>query len=232
MGVTFDVIIFNMNGECYDDNAAVQEFHTAGYDQRSFYTTFGDQSTDAVQNLFLRSIAHRGDDGYDTTAGNVTSWSYRTNNHMVRAIDWNSVPADREVPSRNGGAPRTCNVLNDMAATYPMSITGSNLSFESLTVDTQLGTPQPIKPISKILVSLQTDKTRRLTVGDEDPISSYRVRARDEDDVDYYGFVKSSGDWRVVDKKGKECKSDVIEIQTDPVTHEQVVVGKKAGTAT
>lgn len=185
VGVTFDVIIFNMNGECYDDNAA----------------------------------------------GNVTSWSYRTNNHMVRAIDWNSVLADREVPSRNGGAPRTCNVLNDMAATYPMSITGSNLSFESVTVDTQLGTPQPIKPISKILVSLQTDKTRRLTVGDEDPISSYRVRARDEDDVDYYGFVKSSGDWRVVDKKGKECKSDVIEIQTDPVTHEQVVVGKKAGTA-
>lgn len=231
VGVTFDVIIFNMNGECYDDNAAVQEFHTAGYDQRSFYTTFGDQSTDAVQNLFLRSIAHRGDDGYDTTAGNVTSWSHRTNNHMVRAIDWNSVLADREVPSRNGGAPRTCNVLNDMAATYPMSITGSNLSFESVTVDTQLGTPQPIKPISKILVSLQTDKTRRLTVGEEDPISSYRVRARDEDDVDYYGFVKSSGDWRVVDKKGKECKSDVIEIQTDPVTHEQVVVGKKAGTA-
>lgn len=89
VGVTFDVIIFNMNGECYDDNAAVQEFHTAGYDQRSFYTTFGDQSTDAVQNLFLRSIAHRGDDGYDTTAGNVTSWSHRTNNHMVRAIDWN-----------------------------------------------------------------------------------------------------------------------------------------------
>lgn len=68
-------------------------------------------------------------------------------------------------------------------------------------------------------------------MGKEDPISSYRVRARDEDDVDYYGFVKSSGDWRVVDKKGKECKSDVIEIQTDPVTHEQVVVGKKAGTA-
>lgn len=231
VGVTFDVIIFNMNGECYDDNAAVQEFHTAGYDQRSFYTTFGDQSTDAVQNLYLRSVAHRGDDGYDTTAGNVTSWSHRTNNHMVRAIDWNSVLADREVPSRNGGAPRTCNVLNDMAATYPMSITGSNLSFESVTVDTQLGTPQPIKPISKILVSLQTDKTRRLTVGEEDPISSYRVRARDEDDVDYYGFVKSSGDWRVVDKKGKECKSDVIEIQTDPVTHEQVVVGKKAGTA-
>ncbi len=90
-----------------------------------------------------------------------------------------------------------------------------------------MGTPQPIKPVAKILVSLQTDKTRRLTVGDEDPISSYRVRARDEDDVDYYGFVKSSGDWRVVDKKGKEWKSDVIEIQTDPVTHEQVVVGKR-----
>lgn len=92
-----------------------------------------------------------------------------------------------------------------MAATYPMSITGSNLSFESVTVDTQLGTPQPIKPISKILVSLQTDKTRRLTVGDEDPISSYRVRARDEDDVDYYGFVKSSGDWRVVDKRARNA---------------------------
>ncbi|MFR7669632.1 MAG: hypothetical protein ACLU0O_01635 [Collinsella sp.] len=95
VGVTFDVIIFNMNGECYDDNAAVQEFHTAGMTSaRSIH--FGDQSTDAVQNLFLRSIAHRGDDGYDTTAGNVTSWSYRTNNHMVCAIDWNSVLADRE----------------------------------------------------------------------------------------------------------------------------------------
>ena len=44
------------------------------FDNKSeFYTTFGNQSTDAVQNLFLRSIAHRGDDGYDTTAGNVTS---------------------------------------------------------------------------------------------------------------------------------------------------------------
>ena len=231
VGVSFNVIIFNMNGECYDDNALVQEFHTAGYDQRSFSTTFGDDSTDAVQNLYLRAIAHRGDDGYDNSMGNVTSWSHRSNNHMVSAIDWNSVLADREVPSRNGGAPRTCNVLNDMASTYPMSITGSNLSFESVTVDSQLGTPQPIKPISKITVALQTDKTRKLKVGESDSISSYRVRAKDEDDVDYYGFVKTSGEWRVVDKKGKECPSDVIEIQTDPVTHEQEVVAKKAGTA-
>ncbi|MFR2627518.1 MAG: hypothetical protein ACLS89_08410 [Collinsella sp.] len=228
VGVTFDVIIFNMNGECYDDNAAVQEFHTAGYDQRSFYTTFGDQSTDAVQNLFLRSIAHRGDDGYDTTAGNVTSWSHRTNNHMVRHRLVFGL-ADREVPSRNG-APRTCNVLNDMAATYPMSITGSNLSFESVTVDTQLGTPQPIKPISKILVSLQTDKTRRLTVGEEDPSLPIGVRARDEDDVDYYGFVKSSGDWR----GGQEGQGMQVRRHRDPdrPCHPRASRGgKKAGTA-
>ncbi len=135
----FDVIIFNMNGECYDDNAAVQEYHTAGYDQRSFYTTFGDQSTDAVQNLFLRSIAHRGDDGYDTTAGNVTSWSYRTNNHMVRAIDWNSVLADREVPSRNGGARARATCSMTWPRPIPCPLRVPICSFESVTVDTQIG---------------------------------------------------------------------------------------------
>lgn len=231
LGVSFNVIIFGMNGECYDDNAAVQEFHTAGYDQRSFSTSFGDDSTDAVQGLYLRSVAHRGDAGYDKSAGKVTSWSYHTNNHMVDAVDWDSVLADREVPSRNGGAPRLNNVHGAITSTYPMSITGATLDYNTTTVDTQLDTPLPTLPISKITLALQRDRIRTIKVGESDPIWSYRVHAKDSEDVDYYGFVQNSGEWRVVDKSGKECKSNVISIEKDPVTHEQRVIGKKAGKA-
>ena len=231
VGISFNVVIFGMNGECYDDNAAVQEFHTAGYDQRSFSTTFGDATTDAVQNLYLRSSVHRGDEGYDKSMGNVTSWSHRTNNHMVDAIDWDSVLADREVPSRNGGAPRLGSVIGPMSSTYPMSITGSKLDFTTTSVDTQLDTPLPILPISKITLALQRDRLRKLKVGETDPIWSYRVQAKNSKDVDYYGFVPNSGEWRVVDKTGKECKSKVISIEKDPVTHEQRVIAKMAGSA-
>lgn len=231
VGISFNVVIFNMNGECYDDNAAVQEFHTAGYDQRSFSTTFGDDTTDAVQSLYMRSIVHRGDNGYDGSVGKVDSWSHRSNNHMVNAIDWDSVLANRDVPSRGGGAPRLCDMIGSMSSTYPMSITGSKLNYETTSVDTQLDTPLPIMPISKITLALERNKLRTLYVGDSDPITSYRVHAKDAEDVDYYGFVKTSGEWRVVDKSGKECSSKVISINTDPVTHEQRVVAKKAGSA-
>ena len=231
MGVSFNVIIFGMNGECYDDDAAVQEFHTAGYDQRSFSTSFGDETTDAVQGLYLRSVAHRGDAGYDGSTGNVTSWSHRTNNHMVSAVDWDSVLADREVPSRNGGAPRLNKVHGAITTTYPMSIAGATLDYDTTSVDTQLDTPLPTLPISKITLALQRDRLRKLKVGETDPIWSYRVHAKDSEDVDYYGFVQNSGEWRVVDKTGKECKSKVVSIDTDPVTHEQRVIAKKAGKA-
>lgn len=231
VGISFNVVIFNMNGECYDDNAAVQEFHTAGYDQRSFSTTFGDDTTDAVQSLYMRSIVHRGDNGYDGSVGKVDSWSHRSNNHMVNAIDWDSVLANRDVPSRGGGAPRLCDMIGTMSATYPMSISGAKLNYETTSVDTQLDTPLPIMPISKITLALERNKLRTLHVGDNDPITSYRVHAKDAEDVDYYGFVKTSGEWRVVDKSGKECSSKVISIETDPVTHEQRVIAKKAGSA-
>ena len=58
-----------------------------------------------------------------------------------------------------------------------------------------------------------------------------RVSALDKDAVDYYGFVASSGEWKIVDAEGNEATSDVIDLVTDSVTHEQTVVAKAPGTA-
>jgi len=70
-----------------------------------------------------------------------------------------------------------------------------------------------------------------MNVGDSLPIYSYRVNAYDESMVPYYGFVKGWGEWKIVDARGNPTSSNVAVMTTDPVTHQQCVAAKAAGTA-
>ena len=231
VGITFKVSIFGINGELYDDNAAIMDMTSASYAHNSYCTTFGEDGSDAVENLYQRAVLNKGDSSYEQTHGQNVSWSSNDNWREITAIDWNQVLGDRTPPSDAGNAPNLSKVIGQMASTYPMSSLGARLSFESKDISTKLLGAQPIYPIEHIKVNYQTEKTKEMQVGDELPIQSYRVEALDKDYVPYYGFVASQGSWEVVDAKGSKCSSKVIKIAHDPVTKEQVVTALSPGEA-
>ncbi len=232
VGITFKVAIYSMNAEVYQDGVAVSEFSTAGYDQYTFCTLFGDAEgveSDANEALCQRAVVHRGDSGYEEAYGAVTTWGRYGQDKLVHAIDWDSVLA-----SRPGSAASVGERLDRMCTTYPMAVDVAAIGVAAHTVDTVLTDPEPIMPIASVLVEKQFERTKELQVGGELPIASItggRVRALDEMNVDYYGFDPVAGQWRIVDAAGNETTSEVAEVVTDAVTHEQTVVAKAPGTA-
>ena len=231
VGITFKVSIFGINGEFYDDNAAVQDMTSSSYAHNSFCTTFGEDGSDAMESLYQRAVVNRNDRSYDQTHGQNVSWSSNGNKHEVKAIDWNEVLGNRTPPSRDGSSLNLSQKVSEVASTYPMSALGAKICFDSKSVETSVPVATPIYPIKHISVDYQVDRTKKLEVGEEFAIQSYRVQALDQDYVPYYGFVPSQGTWEVVDSSGKKYESDVIEVQRDSVTKEQSVVALKPGTA-
>lgn len=232
VGITFKVAIYSLNSECYQDSGGVASFSTAGYDQYTFCTLFGggdSLTTDAQDALYMRAVEHVGEPSYEQAFGAVSTYGRYGHDKLISAIDWSSVLADH-----SNGSANMSGHLSDIVSTYPMSIDGATITIHAQSVDTVLMTAQPLYPIASIKVKWQFDRDKDMQVGDEMAISSTnvsRVSALDKDAVDYYGFVASSGEWKIVDAEGNEATSDVIDLVTDSVTHEQTVVAKAPGTA-
>ena len=238
VGITFKVAIYSLNSECYQDDVATAYIGTAGYDQYTFCTLFGDASTgldtDANESLRMRAIDHVSEPSYEQTYGGVSTYGRYGEDKLIHAIDWGSVLA-----TRSGSAADAGSRVERMSATYPMSVDGAAMKIHGSSVDTVLEDPQPLYPIKSVVVTWQVDRDKDLVVGGEFPLSSVnvtRIQALDYAAVDYYGFVPATGTWKVVDENGNDTNpdgspyvSDVIEIVDDEVTHEQTVVAKAPG---
>lgn len=239
VGLTYKVAIFSMCGTCYDDNAAVQQFDTAGYEQRSFVTLFGESATanDAVESLYQRADNHRSDSTYDETYGYVKGTNH-DNKVWCTTLNWTDI-ANYGAPSseHESGLKNAQTLITDLGKTYPMSTTGAATTVVQDSITTVEDSIQPIYPIAEVYIpwqgleDLNFDRAFHLTVGEEHSILSYRVKARDKDAVDYYGFVPSTGTWKIVDNNGNEDKnSEVAEMVYDKVTGAQTLVAKNPGT--
>ena len=240
VGITFKVAVYSINAECYQDDVACAYFSTAGYDQYTFCTLFGDAEglkTDAADALRMRAVDHVSEPSFESAYGAVTTWGRYGEDKLIHAIDWGSVLA----PRSNTAASVDSGRLERMTTTYPMSVDGASVSVQASSVDTVLQDPEPLYPIESIVVSCQFDRDKELRVGDDYALSSKnvnRIQALDWASVDYYGFVPSKGTWKVVDASGSDVNadgspyvSDVIEIVNDDVTHEQTIHAKAPGEA-
>lgn len=237
VGITFKVAIFSMCGTCYDDNAAVQQFNTAGYEQRSFVTLFGGSTdaSDAGESLYLRADKHLGDISYDTTYG-CTQGTNDDGDVWCTALDWSTIVGYGAPSSSESGLKGGSTLIDALDSRYPKSDTGASMSVVSDSISTVQGEAMPILPIGSVYIPWQLDnnwsldRTFELALGDTLPISSYRVKATDTDNVPYYGFVPTLGTWKIVDSTGKEATSSVARMVYDSVTGSQTLEATGEGT--
>lgn len=236
VGVTYRVAIFSMCGTCYDDNAAVQQFNTAGYEQRSFVTLFGGSTdaSDAGESLYLRADKHLGDTSYDTTYG-CTRGTNDDGEVWCTALDWSTIVGYGAPSSSESGLKGGSTLIAALDSRYPKSDTGASMSVVSDSISTVQGEAMPILPIGSVYIPWQLDnnwsldRTFELALGETLPISSYRVKANDTDNVPYYGFIPTLGTWKIVDSTGKEATSSVAKMVYDSVTGSQTLEATAEG---
>lgn len=99
VAITYKVAIFSLSGVVYDDNAAVQSFHTSGYRQNHFSTIFGSSSekggTTAMDNLYNRAVRYTTTPNYEQSYGQTVGWSEKRNDGSAPAklngLNWNDI---------------------------------------------------------------------------------------------------------------------------------------------
>lgn len=237
VGISYKVAIFSMCGTCYDDNAWVQQFDTAGYEQRSFVTIFGGttDAPDAVESLYQRAENHLGDTSYEKTYG-CTEGTDDDGDVWCTGLNWSTIIAQGAPSSSVTGLKGGTALITALDGSYPMSEAGATTTVVQETISTTQGAAQPILPIASTFINWQLDdewsldRAFELTVGETVPISSYRVKATDRDAVPYYGFVATKGTWKIVDATGQETTSDVAKMVYDPVTGAQILEATGEGT--
>jgi len=236
VAVTYRVAIFSMCGTCYDDNAATRSFSTSGYDQRTFITIFGNDGnqSDAVENLYQRASKNVNNRSYEATYGTTYSTN-RKKEQWCTSLDWDKILKEMPKAHTKNSTYKSKmaeheEMVNRIINRYPMSLTGASTSCTETSINSSLAEPKPMYPIKYIYVNYQLNRDFLLTVGESLPIYSYRVDAYDESMVPYYGFVKGWGEWKIVDASGNPASSAAAVMTTDPVTHQQTVEAKAAGT--
>ena len=97
VAVTYKVAIFSLAGDVYDDNAANQSFHTAGYRQKDFITIFGSDKAvggvSAYENLRNRAIKYKDTVGFEKSYGQTHGYEKKKGDEANRldALDWDGI---------------------------------------------------------------------------------------------------------------------------------------------
>lgn len=97
VAITYKVAIFSLAGDVYDDNAANQSFHTAGYRQKDFITIFGSDKAvggvSAYENLRNRAIKFKDTVGFEKSYGQTHGYEKKKGDEANRldALDWDGI---------------------------------------------------------------------------------------------------------------------------------------------
>lgn len=237
VAVTYNVAIFSMNGNMYDDDMLIQSFD--GYTQRSFLTNFGDNPNgvgdDAAEDIYWLATKNGSNTSYNQSYG-YTLCTDDNGKVLADHLNWTNILA-QGVPSTSystGQLSCGTEMIYDLDDDYPMSVTGGTMAFQEAVIvaevaDEEAAQAVPLYPIGSVYVKWQLDKAIELEVGETHALNSYRVHAMDTAGAPYHGFLYGNGTWKIVDANGKECTSDVAEMVYDSVTGEQLLVTKAPG---
>lgn len=240
--VQFDVAVFSMCGTCYDDNAAVHTFNTAGYDQRSFITMFqpseaGNAGEDGSENLYMRYKNYATVSGYDKTHS-VTQLKSHDSGLLKDQLDWNKILLQPEASTsykRTGEEEAAATLkpealIEQLAGFRPMSPTGGLLTESGKSLVSAVNSAIPLYPLRTVR---QSTGSSHYDVGIDDNLypNNWTVMGYDIKNVPFYGFDSTKGHWILQDEKGVELKDDSLAcIQYEAFTNEPYIVGKAEGT--
>lgn len=240
--IQFDTAVFSISGTCYDDNAAVHTFSTAGYDQRSFITQFqpsksGNAGEDASENLYLRYKNYDKIPGYEKVHG---ATQVKSHNHgMLREeLDWSVISGQEaastsykrykeEEEAKTDAPPQ---LIDMICKNRPMSPAGAMLTESGRSISTTIGNAIALYPLKTIR---QQTGSGSYDVGIDDVLypNNWTVQGYDKGNIPFYGFDRDTGSWILTDKYGVELKDDSLAvIKREPLTNEPFIQGKKEGT--
>lgn len=236
--VQFDVAVFSMCGTCYDDNAAVQSFSTAGYDQRSFITLFqpskaGNAGEDASENLYMRYTNYAKVTGYDKIHG-VTQLKSHYSGLLKDQLNWDKILQQTKASTNYKGtegkgdeatlAPKL--LIEKLTQNRPMSPTGGTLTEIGESIVSKIESALPLYPL---YILRQSAGSAKYDVGVNDDLypNNWIVIGYDKNNIPFYGFDFLKGHWILVDENGTALKDDPLAyIGYDKFTNEPYIRGK------
>lgn len=236
--VQFDVAVFSMCGTCYDDNAAVQAFGTAGYDQRSFITIFqpsdaGAAGEDGSENLYMR--CNSSVDGYEKMHG-FTQLKTNKKGLLKQCLDWKVILAQPKASTNcksegeKIGTKVPKELVNWIAQNRPMSPTGGILTETGKGFEMEYEKVLPTQPL-EILVMTTGYDCYDMGTGDILYPSCWTIAGYDIEEVPFYGFRSKLGKWILTDEQGEELKDDSIAgIYMEALTNKVYIKGNAEGT--
>lgn len=165
----------------------------------------------------------------EDTSGSGTTGQNTKNGKAVRSsIDQSAKAIQRAVS--NGGV-----TLKDkvtwLATKCPMSVTGGVLSYDAVSMNSNINAIVPLYPLKNIKV-VNGVKTLNMIGGDTFDISTVTLNGTNENDVDYYGFDQDKGHWILTDTEGHELTgSKKASIERNTATGEEILTaGEEEGT--
>lgn len=232
VSISYKVSMFSLSGTCYDDSAAVKKFNTAGYYQKHFCTTFGDNNGSAKEDLQER-INESGSS--DKALGNTYGWSKNNTVKMVasetKGLNWNSITSKSVISTKD--TVRTSTLTNWLTTHQPMSAFGSNISTTTTSMNSTLHPIVPLYPLNSVKFDdLSTKKNLEMHKNETLNLSSYtyKLEGYNSESVPFYGFNTEDGRWIIVDEKGNILEdSKVAYISTDSSTKEPVLTATGTG---
>lgn len=240
--IQFDVAVFSMCGTCYDDNAAVHTFSTAGYDQRSFITLFapsaaGDAGEDASENLYMRNKNYSKVSGYEKTYG-FTKVKSKNKGVLSTELNWETILKQGAAKS-NYGKTETIpakpkmepeKLIENLTTKRPMSPAGAKLTETGIGVSSKIERAIPLYTLDKLRL---LNGSPEYNIGIDDRIyhENWEIEGYNLLNVPFYGFDSSFGEWILVDENGEKLlDKSVASIEYEPLTNVPFIQGNGEGT--
>lgn len=197
VALNFKVAVFAVSGEVYADGMCICSLSTDNYNQRYYYTTFGEQTGNAYKDLRYR---HKNSTsrGVDTKTGGTKAFSgehgFFSDDIIMPSIcdlSWNSVNDTFVKTSQQGKG------LNDFYKRLPMLATGAESTLTRETYKTEISEYQPLYLPKTLRVTNLADINQNVYNGATVNLSKMKVDAFNIYDVPYYGFKVADGHWEI-----------------------------------
>ncbi len=236
--INYKVTIFSYNGCYYDDNAATTYFNTAGYEQRSFITQFGndDDGTGAIENFRER---YAKDEGYDTTHGLTRGTCIRHaenddatwENPWIDHLDYSKIKESEKVLTAYHSSTCWSDIITALTKCQPISITGGVMNRAGTSVSSVINEAIPIYPLESVSLGKAQRDIIQLQQNEDLHLRNIVIEAWDTEGIEFYNFKPLEGYWSIINKAGEKTdKSDVIRLYQNS-NGDYVVRAKDTGKA-
>ena len=228
--ITYKVAIFSMHGKFTSATKADSTYDTAGYVHGYFSTIFGGdkEGPSAAENLYNRAIDNYGDNGYDKSHGTTDGSNHAVGGSYasMNQLNWKKITSGESKDDEN--------YRKRLAKNAPMISSGAKMTISGTGYETTTTDPVPLYPLTDVVLD-KGNKEGGYTLSKEERLNLDKFHVAGYDShgtqkVPYYGFDPDNGYWELRDEGGKKLTDTKdIEIVTDNITKEQVVVAHNPG---